>query len=61
MREPDELCQRRIKNAERVRKIDTLPDRDVVPVSETDRSAREVAKAIDGNASRFLKFRNKKR
>src|ERR1700730_16222454 len=61
MRETDELGERGIKNAERVRKINAIVDLDFVAVAESERGAGKVAEAVDGKTGRLVESGNKKR
>jgi hypothetical protein len=60
MRESDELSDSRVKNPERVRKIDALIDPDALSASEADGGAGEIPETIDRNAGRLVKPRKMK-
>src|SRR5436305_4765571 len=60
MREADELSECRIKNSQRVRKINALVDVEFVASSKSERSAAKISKTIDGETGGFIKSGNKK-
>src|SRR5438874_10918652 len=60
MGEANELCDRRIKDSERVREVNTVPYLYPVSSTESKRSAGEITKAIDGQAGCLLKTGNEK-
>ena len=59
--ETDELRERRIKNAERVRKINAIVDLERAALAEAKRGTGEISKAVDGQARCLIKSGNKKR
>src|SRR5260370_31349764 len=56
--EADELRQRRIKNSERMREVNTFVNFHGVAAANSHRCAGEIAEAVDGNTRGFVETRN---
>src|SRR5947207_13829048 len=60
MGEANELCNRRKKDSQRVREINAVLYLYSVSMAESERSAGEITKAIDGQAGGLLKTGDEK-